>query len=585
MSHYYVAPPPAIDGEVAVAEDVNSISEATESAFDLIGADFDAVTEEGTAWASKAKEWAVGPGDPPVAGNQVEPGLYSSRKYSQDAQASATTATGAASTASSAATSATASASSATASASSASTSATTATNAASSATASAASAAASASLLATLSTYLFSVSSDRSLFSGLDSNSNTLAINPGKEIVSLNGQILVYPNDYSRTTTSITLVLAASSGDILHILNLSGIGSVADSLVGIDPILTIRDVESTSSLGRATVRIAESDGSGNLGDYWDIRMDADASSGDALVIRDGTSERVRVASTGSVGIGTTSPRTILDLGTGVAGRSISWHDSSTESRTNIWSSRGGGYTTLGHNVKGSITVDNGFESSYGATSIKGSALELSDNYVTAWFSPSARTIAYGSSETLTPAMRVHAGGAYFSSTGTFTSGTGIQVLPGVSVGTNGTIMVQRNDNHCVQLAKATGWTSGLYNSFYVTGTLVGSITTNGTTTSYNTTSDYRLKEDVQEVQSASERLQKLRPVSFRFTKGSEEAVEGFLAHELQEVIPYAVTGIKDAVDSDGNPEYQTVDYSKVIPLLTAALQEALLRIEELENR
>jgi hypothetical protein len=113
--------------------------------------------------------------------------------------------------------------------------------------------------------------------------------------------------------------------------------------------------------------------------------------------------------------------------------------------------------------------------------------------------------------------------------------------------------------------------------------TTVGSISTTATTTAYNTSSDYRLKKDLQPIADACARLMALKPVNFAW-KSDGSRVDGFLAHEAQEVVPEAVTGQKDAVDEDGNPEYQGIDQSKLVPLLVAALQDALRRIEALEG-
>ena len=112
----------------------------------------------------------------------------------------------------------------------------------------------------------------------------------------------------------------------------------------------------------------------------------------------------------------------------------------------------------------------------------------------------------------------------------------------------------------------------------------VGSITVSGSATSYNTSSDYRLKTDAQPMTGASDRVQALKPVNFEWLSDGTR-VDGFLAHELQAVVPEAATGTKDAVDEDGNPEYQGIDQSKLVPLLTAALQEALTKIDSLEAR
>jgi hypothetical protein len=79
-------------------------------------------------------------------------------------------------------------------------------------------------------------------------------------------------------------------------------------------------------------------------------------------------------------------------------------------------------------------------------------------------------------------------------------------------------------------------------------------------------------------------RLQQLKPSRFNFIADPAKTVDGFLAHEAQAVVPECVTGEKDAVDDDGNPVYQGIDQSKLVPLLTAALQEAIGRIETLEG-
>jgi len=82
----------------------------------------------------------------------------------------------------------------------------------------------------------------------------------------------------------------------------------------------------------------------------------------------------------------------------------------------------------------------------------------------------------------------------------------------------------------------------------------------------------------------ATQRVLSLKPSQFNFVSSPESTVDGFIAHEVQEVVPAAVTGEKDAVDADGKPQYQAMDASRLIPILTAALQDALLRIETLEG-
>lgn len=114
--------------------------------------------------------------------------------------------------------------------------------------------------------------------------------------------------------------------------------------------------------------------------------------------------------------------------------------------------------------------------------------------------------------------------------------------------------------------------------------TAVGSITTNGTSTAYVTSSDYRLKTNVAPLANAVTRLKLLQPKNYTWISAPEQGVqEGFIAHELQAVVPDAVFGEKDGVNAQGQPKYQGVDTSMLVALLTAALQEAITRIEALE--
>jgi hypothetical protein len=141
---------------------------------------------------------------------------------------------------------------------------------------------------------------------------------------------------------------------------------------------------------------------------------------------------------------------------------------------------------------------------------------------------------------------------------------------------------------------------------FYHSGGSVGNISTTSSATAYNTSSDYRLKENVVPLTGAADRLNQLQVRRFNFIADPDTTVDGFLAHEAQAVVPEAVTGTHNEVevweegeelpdgvsvgdnklDEDGNtiPKYQGIDQSKLVPLLTAALQEAIGKIETLET-
>lgn len=118
-----------------------------------------------------------------------------------------------------------------------------------------------------------------------------------------------------------------------------------------------------------------------------------------------------------------------------------------------------------------------------------------------------------------------------------------------------------------------------------VGGSEVGSISHSTSATAFNTSSDYRLKENVVTDWDATTRLKQLKPSRFNFILDADTTVDGFLAHEVSDVVPEAITGTKDAVDEDGNPEYQGIDQSKLVPLLTKALQESIARADALEAR
>jgi hypothetical protein len=120
----------------------------------------------------------------------------------------------------------------------------------------------------------------------------------------------------------------------------------------------------------------------------------------------------------------------------------------------------------------------------------------------------------------------------------------------------------------------------------------VGLVQTSGSSTSYNTQSDYRLKENAVAISDGITRLKTLKPYRFNFKTDPSTTVDGFFAHEVT-AVPEAISGTKDEValadDKDknlkrGDPIYQGIDQSKLVPLLVAALQEAISKIEVLET-
>ena len=163
-----------------------------------------------------------------------------------------------------------------------------------------------------------------------------------------------------------------------------------------------------------------------------------------------------------------------------------------------------------------------------------------------------------------------------------------------VGIGTNSpsssfqtTITESDTGNGCLKLDRTSNIDGTLRSmvTFERSGTQVGTITCSNSATAYNTSSDHRLKENVVTMSNATDRLKQLQPKRFNFILNPDITVDGFLAHEVQSVVPEAISGTKDEVDSDNNPVYQGIDQSKLVPLLTAALQEAVAKIETLETK
>ena len=142
-------------------------------------------------------------------------------------------------------------------------------------------------------------------------------------------------------------------------------------------------------------------------------------------------------------------------------------------------------------------------------------------------------------------------------------------------------------DHTCITLrhAAATSGQNGVGMIFQNTGgSVVGKIDFGHSTTQYRTSSDYRLKENAVTISDGITRLKTLKPYRFNFKIDPSTTVDGFFAHEVT-AVPEAISGTKDEVDSDNNPVYQGIDHSKLVPLLTAALQESVTEIESLKAR
>ena len=256
-----------------------------------------------------------------------------------------------------------------------------------------------------------------------------------------------------------------------------------------------------------------------------------------ALVIDNNGSERMRIDGSGNVGIGTSSPSHKLHTTIG-AGESngVAFLNANSQG-LNIYTD------TSADNAD--VYLDQGLATAaiyFAQAGTKRMTIDSSGNIILTSNTTSKGNIDNGSSS-----------GAYFNSAG--------------------------------QLNTSRSTTSNsVHVSFNNPNNTVGTITTSGTSTGFNTSSDYRLKENASAISDGITRLKTLKPYRFNFKADPFTTVDGFFAHEVI-AVPEAVTGTKDEVDSNNNPVYQGIDQSKLVPLLTAALQEEVAKREALEAR
>jgi hypothetical protein len=302
----------------------------------------------------------------------------------------------------------------------------------------------------------------------------------------------------------------------------------------------------------------------------------------DTIAFTEGGTEAMRINSSGQVGIGTASPAFKLEVNKGSAGDIARFTDG-VNANTVIKTS--GSVTTFGPDTS--------------------NALALQTNN--------------------TERMRIDSSGNLLYSTTSVSphfNGDGLQISE------NGQLLAGQSGQLVAVFGRNTS--NGEMIRFDRSGVDVGSIDVTTTATSYNTSSDYRLKENVSYDFDATTRLKQLKPARFNFISNPDTTVDGFLAHEVQSIIPEAITGIKDEtetkekvvvnnidqviaenieqadweagkipneegksqypVDSTWEaskiiPVYQGIDQAKLTPILTKALQEAIAKIEQLEAR
>ena len=180
------------------------------------------------------------------------------------------------------------------------------------------------------------------------------------------------------------------------------------------------------------------------------------------------------------------------------------------------------------------------------------------------------------------------------------TDGTGM-VIGSTSFDSNNSIGIRlfahgaihsTRDSEYAYVGRRSNSNGGMF-LFRRDSTDVGNISVTTSATSYNSGSDYRLKQDDTPLIDGLTRLKQLKPIKFKWKNDTSQFVDGFFAHEVSSIVPNAITGEKDAVykkddelgHKKGDPIYQQIDHGKLVPLLVAALQEEIVKREELEAR
>ena len=372
-----------------------------------------------------------------------------------------------------------------------------------------------------------------------LTPDGSTTAFTLSKQVASANdiavfvGNVRQEPTDaYSVSGTTLTMTAAPSSGVNFYVLHIAG--THESSVIPADDTISTAKIQNDAITGAKIENNPTI--AGNLGVSGDLTVDTNT---------------LYVDSTNNfVGIKETSPEVALHIKDG----------DNSESALYIESDAGGG-RKWGFRPGDPIAPSNGFFTIRDETAGANRIL-IADN----------GRLALGEF-TSSPTARVHCN-----------KYTDYQEHALKVEQSSGTV----NFNTRLMEMKVNGVGAEVpYINFYGGSTFLGRIRSNSSSNGldYTTASDYRLKENVTSITGAIDSVKQLNPISFNFISNPDITTQGFLAHEVQDIVSEAVGGVRDGVDEDDNPIYQDLDAGKLIPLLTAALKEAITKIETLETQ
>ena len=345
----------------------------------------------------------------------------------------------------------------------------------------------------------------------------------------------------WADTSTGILKIRNSSNDGWVELLQLDGTLTMEDGSVG-TPGLAFRDDLNTGIFSSAADTFNISTGGVERMELGSATIfNEDGADVDFKIEGDTVANLFYLdASTDRIGIGTSTPSTKLDINLGADDSVIA---TSTDAGSFYQSTDNTGSTLFGNSGAGGlISVDP-------SNAVADSLLQIIIDGSEKARMIAAGNLSLGTASVLNNSLLTVKGGAT-SSIATETTSTG--------------------DTNAIVFNNPNG--------------VAGFINTNGSATSYNTSSDYRVKENEVGISDGITRLKTLKPYRFNFKNDATKTVDGFFAHEVT-AVPEAITGTKDAVDSDNKPILQGIDQSKLVPLLTAALQEAIAKIETLEAK
>ena len=326
-----------------------------------------------------------------------------------------------------------------------------------------------------------------------------------------------------------------------------------------------------------------------------------------------GGTEYMRLTSTG-LGIGTSNPLVKLDVQAATAKQHLTsttgtnsayqgYFNTGNAFYVGVDSSTGGNFSSAAY--ASVIWSNNAYPMIFATNNAERARITSAGNFGVGTDSPGATieaqnanaSIKATSTQSGSPAMRMFAGAVCILETTTNNDLIfRIDSNEAARINTNGNLLINttsQTDSAELCVRANFGVSNGISVASTSTGTTgsiifrnpngeVGSIQTSGSATSYNTSSDYRLKNTIAPMTGALAKVALLKPVTYKWNVDGSDG-QGFIAHELAEFVPQAVTGEKDAVDKDGNPKYQGIDTSFLVATLTAAIQEQQALITQLQ--